>query len=76
MQECIQELPRRQKKTGKELQVIEQPLEERGLLVGKGMSMQSMAKRTLRSGIRKILEMFLNLPRRVSWNPSATEEDT
>ena len=76
MQECIQELPRRQKKTGKELQVIEQPLEERGLLVGKGMSMQSMAKRTLRSGIRKILEMFLNLPRRVSWNPSATEKDT
>ena len=75
MQECIQELPERLRKTGEELPVTEQPLEERGLQVGKGLGMQSMTKKTLTSGIRMTLEMFLNLPSRASRNPSATEED-
>ena len=47
MQECIQELPRRPAKTGKELPVIEQPLEEAGLPAGKGWNKQSMDKPSL-----------------------------
>ena len=34
-----------------------------------------MDKPTLTSGIRRTLEIFLNLPRQESWNPSAIEED-
>ena len=69
MQECMQELPRKRTRTGRELLVIEQLLEETGQPVGRGLSKQSMDKPTLRSGTKKILDMFLNLPSHASWNP-------
>ena len=74
MQECIQELPRRPTRTGKELPVTERPLEETGLPVGKGLNMQSMAKRILTSGIKMTWEISQNLPSLESWKPNVIEE--
>ena len=68
MLEYIEELPRKPTKTGRELPVIEPPLAETEQPVGRSLNEQLMDKPTLRSGTKKILEMFLNLPRHESWN--------
>ena len=48
----------------------ELPLEETGQQAGKGLGDQSMDKPTLRSGIKKILEISLNLKSHASWSLS------
>ena len=73
--EYIQELPRQQIRTGRELPVIEQPLAETEQPVGRSLNEQRMDKLALRSGTKKMLEMFLNLTSHASWNQNVTEED-
>ena len=70
----MQERPRRPTRTGNELQVTEQLLEEIELQVGKGLNMQFMAKMIQTNGIEMTWEISLNLPSLASWNPNVIEE--